>query len=175
MTEKQERILNAALHLFAKEGFQVTSTSKVAKHAGVSEGLIFRHFENKEGLLEAIIELGNVRLKKSFASVLEEKEPKAIIRKTLELFDKRYLSKEDTNFWKLVFKIKWELEKYDTEKMKPLEDMLTKAFEQLEYQEPEKEAQLLIVTLEGLTTNTFLHEDFDNKGMLDLIKVKYNV
>ena len=44
MTEKQENILKAALQLFAKEGFYATSTSKVAKLAGVSEGLIFRHF-----------------------------------------------------------------------------------------------------------------------------------
>ncbi len=37
MTEKQERILKAALELFAQEGFKATSTNKVAKRAGVSE------------------------------------------------------------------------------------------------------------------------------------------
>jgi len=47
MTEKQERILETALSLFAKDGFSATSTSKVARDAGVSEGLMFRHFENK--------------------------------------------------------------------------------------------------------------------------------
>ena len=49
MTEKQKNIVNAALELFAKEGFKSTSTSKVAKKARVSEGLIFRHFKNKDG------------------------------------------------------------------------------------------------------------------------------
>ena len=48
MTDKQEKILQAALELFAKEGFKGTSTNKIAKKAGVSEGLIFRHFENKD-------------------------------------------------------------------------------------------------------------------------------
>ena len=37
MTEKQEKILQAALQLFAKEGYHATSTNKVAKLAGVSE------------------------------------------------------------------------------------------------------------------------------------------
>ena len=58
MTEKKEKILQAALELFAKEGFYATSTSKVAKTAGVSEGLIFRHFGNKEGLLHAVLDEG---------------------------------------------------------------------------------------------------------------------
>ena len=49
MTEKQEKIVQSALQLFAQEGYHATSTSKVAKHAGVSEGLIFRHFRNKDG------------------------------------------------------------------------------------------------------------------------------
>ena len=41
MTDKKEKILNAALELFANDGYNVTSTSKIAKTAGVSEGLIF--------------------------------------------------------------------------------------------------------------------------------------
>ena len=45
MTEKQESILQAALKLFATEGYASTSTNKVAKVAGVSEGLIFHHFK----------------------------------------------------------------------------------------------------------------------------------
>ena len=51
MTEKQENILNTALELFAKDGYDATSTSKIAKCAGVSEGLIFRHYGSKDGLL----------------------------------------------------------------------------------------------------------------------------
>jgi len=39
MTNKQEEILLTALELFARDGFRATSTSKVAKHAGVSEDL----------------------------------------------------------------------------------------------------------------------------------------
>ena len=58
MTDKQLNILKIALQLFANEGFHATSTSRIAKEAGVSEGLIFRHFINKEGLLRAILKQG---------------------------------------------------------------------------------------------------------------------
>ena len=44
MTNKQQKILSSALKLFAKQGFDATSTRSIAQDAGVSEGLIFRHF-----------------------------------------------------------------------------------------------------------------------------------
>ena len=58
MTDKQQQILHCALELFSTEGYKGTSTSKIANKAGVSEGLIFRHFKNKDGLLQAIIDNG---------------------------------------------------------------------------------------------------------------------
>ncbi len=61
MKSKKELILETGLELLAKKGFTATSTSNIAKEAGVSEGLIFRHFSNKNSLLESIINLGKER------------------------------------------------------------------------------------------------------------------
>ena len=58
MTEKKQHILESALKLFSKEGYEATSTRSIAQEAGVSEGLIFRHFQNKEGLLKYLLERG---------------------------------------------------------------------------------------------------------------------
>lgn len=56
MTDKQEKILRAtALDLFANTGYNAASTSKIAQKASVSEGLIFRHCQNKKGLLDALV------------------------------------------------------------------------------------------------------------------------
>ena len=52
MTKKELRIINSAITLFAEKGFHATSTRLIAKNAEVSEGLIFKHFKNKDGLLE---------------------------------------------------------------------------------------------------------------------------
>ena len=47
MTEKELNIIDSAINLFAQTGYDGTSTSIIAKEAGVSEGLIFKHFKNK--------------------------------------------------------------------------------------------------------------------------------
>lgn len=56
LTEKQKKILIAAIEAFAEKGFASTSTSEIAKSAGVAEGTIFRHFKTKKDLLMSIVE-----------------------------------------------------------------------------------------------------------------------
>ncbi|MEW5855394.1 MAG: helix-turn-helix domain-containing protein [Myxococcota bacterium] len=51
---RRQRIEEAALELFAERGFAATSTSEIAKRAGVAEGTIFRHFPTKKALLLAV-------------------------------------------------------------------------------------------------------------------------
>ena len=51
MTAKCKRILETSIDLFAKNGYANTSTSEIAKIAGVAEGTIFKHFGTKENLL----------------------------------------------------------------------------------------------------------------------------
>lgn len=55
LTEKQIRILQAAVEIFSEKGFASTSTSEIAQKAGVAEGTIFRHFKTKNELLLAIV------------------------------------------------------------------------------------------------------------------------
>jgi TetR/AcrR family transcriptional regulator len=49
-TEKQERILNAALKEFAQKGYENASTNEIVKIAGISKGLLFHYFNNKKEL-----------------------------------------------------------------------------------------------------------------------------
>lgn len=55
LTAKQQAVLSVSLNLFAAQGFDRTSTSEIAKAAGVSEGTVFKQFKTKEGILSAII------------------------------------------------------------------------------------------------------------------------
>ncbi|MGM0843449.1 MAG: TetR/AcrR family transcriptional regulator [Bacillota bacterium] len=55
LTEKQKKILEAALEIFAEKGYSATSTSEIAKKAGVAEGTIFRHYKTKKDLLLSIV------------------------------------------------------------------------------------------------------------------------
>ncbi len=158
MTDKQEKILNAALELFANEGYAATPTSAIAKKAGVSEGLIFRHFENKQGLLDALIQEAEVRLAEIFGPVLFERDPRLVIRKTIEI--PFIIDKKEFGFWKLQFMLKWQKEYNKPDKMKPLIDKLNAAFVELEFEAPEMEATLLNYLIEAISVEIL-------KGNLD--------
>ena len=49
-TEKQERILNAALKEFAQKGYKNASTNEIVKGAKISKGLLFHYFSSKKDL-----------------------------------------------------------------------------------------------------------------------------
>jgi len=53
--ERQASIITAAASLFAKNGFNGTTTREIAKTAGISEALLFRYFPTKRALYAAII------------------------------------------------------------------------------------------------------------------------
>lgn len=55
LTEKQAKIVQAAIEIFSEKGFAATSTSEIAKRAGVAEGTIFRHYKTKKDLLLSIV------------------------------------------------------------------------------------------------------------------------
>lgn len=77
-TEKQKEIIAAATVLFAEKGYAATSTSEIAKKAGVAEGTIFRHYKSKKELLLSIVSPMMINLlapivKKDINQVLDNK------------------------------------------------------------------------------------------------------
>ena len=173
MTEKQENILKAALQLFAQEGFSATSTSKVAKAAGVSEGLIFKHFGNKEGLLAAIMDEGKQSVKVKMAEVVMASEPKDVIRKMLELpFN---IDSSEYEMWRLIYALKWQTDKYDSSWANPVRLVLTDAFTKLGYQNPKVETDLLFMLMDGAATTLLLHTPENKNEILIALKKKYQL
>jgi len=57
--ERKQSIMDAALHLFAENGYEGTTTASIAKHANISHGLIFKYFESKDDLLHQILISGS--------------------------------------------------------------------------------------------------------------------
>ncbi|HEY0142746.1 MAG TPA: TetR/AcrR family transcriptional regulator [Thermoanaerobaculia bacterium] len=53
-TSKRERILRAAVDVFAEFGYFNAKVSQIAKAAGVADGTIYLYFDNKEDLLVSI-------------------------------------------------------------------------------------------------------------------------
>jgi len=173
MTEKQENILLTALELFATQGYHAVSTSKIAKQAGVSEALIFRHFENKEGLLQAIMGVVEQRTRQAFADIVMTTEPREVIRKTLEL--PFAIPESDYKLWRLTYALKWQVDEYSIEKMEPLKLALQNAFSKLGYDNPGAEADLVLMFLDGAATALLLHKPENMNAIAKALKMKYNL
>jgi AcrR family transcriptional regulator len=55
--QRQREIVEVALKLVAEHGLQGTTVSRIASGAGLSRGALYQHFENREAVLFAALEL----------------------------------------------------------------------------------------------------------------------
>ena len=171
MTERQKNILKTALDLFSEEGYASTSTKKIAKEAGVSEGLIFRHFKSKEGLLNEIIEQGRKESEVIFKKLAVIIDPSDVIQQVLSLpFD---LEPERHSFWRLLYSIKWQTDVYDKTVFTPFKDIITKAFKKLGYYQPEIEAEVLLSIVDGINSMILLKEPKNKEQIKQTLLKRY--
>ena len=77
--ERQASIIAAAATLFAEKGFNGTTTREIAKSAGISEALLFRHFPTKRALYAAIL-AERSQLSQLLASIEEAAEKRDDVR-----------------------------------------------------------------------------------------------
>ncbi len=120
----------------------------IAREAGVSEALIFRHFKNKKGLLDALYHQCEEKTEAIKRNVLGEPDPKETIRKVINWVF--IIDEKEYDFWRLQYKLKWEESYYNPQKMQSVIDKTAWALEQLEYEQPALEAKLLEKTLDSL-------------------------
>lgn len=55
---RKNQLLQIALDEFIAKGYYGTSTREISKIAGISSGLMFRYFDSKQALYEALVEIG---------------------------------------------------------------------------------------------------------------------
>ena len=174
MTEKQEKILNKALELFAENGFDATSTSKVAKAAGVSEGLVFKHFKNKEGLLSAIMEMGKIKVEEIYSELFSpDILPKEILKSIITLPFR--IDKQQFYFWKLLYALKWQKHVFDYSFSMPDKEKLMAIFTLLGYKDPLAETELMLLLIDGIITAVLLRKPENQNAILNAILSKYNL
>ena len=158
---KKEKIILSALHLFAKNGFAETSINSIAKNAGVSKGLTYNHFKDKDDLLRVVIETTVTQMTEKMMEIKNESissllqnlkqgliENKDIIRLTVLLL---IHPQTPTSVTKM-------LEKQKIELIELLSSLLEK-----KYKDNAKiEAELLLATIDGITMDFVLNPDIEN-------------
>jgi TetR/AcrR family transcriptional regulator, repressor for uid operon len=79
--DRRSQILDAAVICFAKHGFHQASMHDISAEAGISVGLIYRYFENKEAVIAAMAD----RHKKEIQDVLERAREAPTLLESLEI------------------------------------------------------------------------------------------
>lgn len=86
---RKKQIMSSALELFAKEGYGHVSISSLAKHAGISKGLMYNYFESKEQLLKEVLNNGVNEIIALFDpnhdGIITPDEVELLIRKTFQM------------------------------------------------------------------------------------------
>jgi AcrR family transcriptional regulator len=101
--EKKALIMSVALGHFANQGYFKTSIDNIARHAGISKGLMYNYFESKEDLLITIINSSIEEISRNFnpenKGVISEEEFEQFVRKLFQLL------RGQIEFWRLLSQI----------------------------------------------------------------------
>ena len=90
--DRRSQILDAALVCFAKRGFHQTSMHDISAEAGISVGLIYRYFENKEAVISAMAD----RHKKEISDMLQRARQAPTLLESLEILFTAHCCEEET-------------------------------------------------------------------------------
>jgi AcrR family transcriptional regulator len=101
--DRRAAIVDAAVHLFAEKGFRGTTTRELASALGVTEPVIYQHFETKNDLYSAILETKSREGQQrdaELAGLLESDDDRGFFRLLGNLILERY--EDDPDFMRLL-------------------------------------------------------------------------
>jgi AcrR family transcriptional regulator len=192
--EKMALIMDVALEHFAGEGYFRTTIDHIARHAGISKGLLYNYFESKEALLKAIVHRSVNEIFSSFDQnrdgYLSEDEFEYFIRQISTVM------KDKRSFWRLLMQLLMQNDaREQLLKMFPVSDNMThpghqpgdslypgKMFDMVKdyfirkkkrignKYDPDNEMKMFIVTMKGFAMTTIYSDeegDSDNEKILN--------
>jgi AcrR family transcriptional regulator len=102
--ERREQLLDVTKAMVAARGFHAVSIEAVAREAGISRPIVYGHFDDLRGLLEALVLRESARALEQLASVLPRDlatgEPRALLLAALRAYLDAVRADPDT--WRLV-------------------------------------------------------------------------
>src|SRR3954452_10049300 len=102
--ERREQVLDAAKSIAADRGFHAVSIEAVARGAGITRPIVYSHFGDLPGLLEALVERESARALAQLAAVLPTDLEAGDPRETLLAAQRGYLEvvASDPDTWRLI-------------------------------------------------------------------------
>ena len=170
---RKQLILETSLELFAKSGVDGTTTKSIANGSGVSEGLLFRHYQNKEGIVKTLKKLAAEKVRILSQEIFDLTEPEDVLRQTILSLTK--IPFDDYALWKLILGIQFQGDLGDESFVDVIEDKVTKAFKGLRFAHAEMEAELLLNSLNGMLLAMIFKNQYKIEPVLDLMLKKYRL
>jgi AcrR family transcriptional regulator len=85
--QRREQLIDVATKLFAKWGYDATTTAAIAEAAGVTEPILYRHFDSKQELFVAIVRSVSEQTMNHWREIIgDTKDPAEQIRRIAEEF-----------------------------------------------------------------------------------------
>ena len=83
---RRRQILDAAVACFDRHGLHATTTDDIVAEAGLSAGAIYRYFDSKDAIIEAIAAERHAHERSLLADALVGDDPRASLRSFLERY-----------------------------------------------------------------------------------------
>ncbi len=163
--------MQAALELFAREGYHTASVARIAKYAGISKGLLYNYFKSKEDLLDSIMALGIEK----FHHITEEIRHEIDTPEELQMYIHGgfELIRREPEFYRLLFTVFFQpgvLDVSQNQFRATLDHLIRDVsiyFESQGDPNPLEKAMLLANTIDGVGLSYFI-----SPGMVDLDKME---
>lgn len=91
----RDKIQKAAIDLFARKGLAATNVQEIADAAGISIGLLYKHYRTKEELFYQLVEFAFIGLKDISLSLCADGSPKAILEQVIDEIYKDLADNDD--------------------------------------------------------------------------------
>ncbi len=99
----KQKIIDAALEIFAKNGYHNSSVSSIAAKAGISKGLMYNYFKSKDEMLKTIIKEGMEAIMQLMMFQELKLTPKEQLKQMIELSFEHI--KTNTAYWNLFISL----------------------------------------------------------------------
>ena len=83
--ERRNQILEAAMVVFARQGFEQARMDDIAQQVGLSKGALYLYFKSKDAIISAILQFFFSRAMKKLQGFLESEEPSSVREQLLRL------------------------------------------------------------------------------------------
>ncbi|MCA9838392.1 MAG: TetR/AcrR family transcriptional regulator [Trueperaceae bacterium] len=173
----KEKIMQAALEIFARYGFEKSSIRQIASHGEVSLGLMYNYFNSKEDLLIAICQRSMEDVAASFSEANQagtaKEKLERLVKSSFEILA------EHRDFWQVFYSLrsqpglKERLPESFISWHSAIQAQLKAYLSELQHPNPEAAAWLLFATIDGVAQHNIWESNYPLEHVLDELLKTY--